>query len=334
VALANPKTCLNCGNVLPQGAERCERCGGPAQTLLAKVGQVAIGALGVLVVCLGLYTLVVWQRHSGAGTTKLKAPSGHIAAEIEPVSGRPSLEVEGGPTVFYKDKGDTVELSLRVEGSPILYVDVDKDGKAGANDISYAAFSNGTLCVQRLGFGDAAQCGNFKTDAKAEVRGKDVVWTIPKRELTAQGDTADIALEVFNDREQRGIFYPEPPFARVYELKFQVRAAELPHVDAPPPGPPHQLETIPPTTDVKKAGVKKSDFSSEAKPRPSPDPVISFQADPQAIETGGSAQLRWSVSGSSRVTISPDLGTVSARGDNAIHSDGGRPKRPGDQSAR
>lgn len=54
------------------------------------------------------------------------------------------------------------------------------------------------------------------------------------------------------------------------------------------------------------------------KPAPPAKPSVQFSAEPGTIERGGSATLRWSVSDATDVSISPNVGTVSARGDRQV----------------
>ncbi len=51
---------------------------------------------------------------------------------------------------------------------------------------------------------------------------------------------------------------------------------------------------------------------------PPPKPAVQFSAEPGTIERGQSATLRWSVSDANEVTITPSVGTVSARGDRSV----------------
>jgi peptidoglycan-associated lipoprotein len=64
----------------------------------------------------------------------------------------------------------------------------------------------------------------------------------------------------------------------------------------PPPPPPQPTVTAPPPAK----------------------PSVQFTAEPGTIERGQSASLRWSVSDATDVTISPGVGTVSARGDRQV----------------
>jgi peptidoglycan-associated lipoprotein len=53
-------------------------------------------------------------------------------------------------------------------------------------------------------------------------------------------------------------------------------------------------------------------------PPPPPKPAIQFSAEPGTIERGQSATLRWTVSDATEVSIAPEIGTVSARGDHQV----------------
>jgi peptidoglycan-associated lipoprotein len=74
------------------------------------------------------------------------------------------------------------------------------------------------------------------------------------------------------------------------------------------------------------AGCKKKTPPPPPPPPPAPAPVapapakpsVQFSAEPSTIERGQSATLRWSVSDATDVTISPAVGTVSARGDRQV----------------
>ncbi len=74
------------------------------------------------------------------------------------------------------------------------------------------------------------------------------------------------------------------------------------------------------------AGCKKKAPPPPPPPPPQPavqapppaKPSVQFTAEPGTIERGQSATLRWSVSDATDVTISPGVGTVSARGDRQV----------------
>jgi peptidoglycan-associated lipoprotein len=74
------------------------------------------------------------------------------------------------------------------------------------------------------------------------------------------------------------------------------------------------------------AGCKKKTPPPPPPPPPAPKveapappkPSVQFSAEPSTIERGQSATLRWSVSDATDVTISPAVGTVSARGDRQV----------------
>jgi hypothetical protein len=172
-----------------------------------------------------------------------KKAEGRVAVEIEPVAGKPALEVPGVMNVRYRDLGTQVEIGISAEAMPILYADVDGDGVVSAegNDLSYAVYPNGSMCVQRLGSADSAQCGDAPTSASVRLNresgGWNVVWTIPKRELSTKGDHADIAFQIFRESDQRGSFYPDRPFVQVCRLLFSKTPSTLVSQTATPPAP-------------------------------------------------------------------------------------------------
>ena len=67
----------------------------------------------------------------------------------------------------------------------------------------------------------------------------------------------------------------------------------------PPPPPPPPAATPTPTP-------------------PPPKPAIQFSAEPGTIESGQSATLRWSVSDATEISIAPEIGTVTARGERQV----------------
>jgi peptidoglycan-associated lipoprotein len=73
------------------------------------------------------------------------------------------------------------------------------------------------------------------------------------------------------------------------------------------------------------AGCKKKTPPPPPPPPPAPAPVappakpaVQFSAEPSTIERGQSATLRWSISDATDVSITPGVGTVSARGDRSV----------------
>jgi peptidoglycan-associated lipoprotein len=58
---------------------------------------------------------------------------------------------------------------------------------------------------------------------------------------------------------------------------------------------------------------------AEQPPPPPPKPAIRFSAEPSTIERGNAATLNWTVSDATDVSISPAIGTVSARGSRQVY---------------
>ncbi len=215
--------CRRCRNSLASGTKRCPNCGSVVPSAAARLGKVA-----AIVVSLLLGGVLVWKLpalHLGRGNADQKKDK-RIAAIIQPAMGRPAFEIAGVMNMRYRDLGSKVEIEIAAKSMPILYADVDKDGVISpqGTDLSYAAYPGGTVCVQRLGLEESTRCAAVPSSAKVQVRGGpgawDLTWTIPKEGLSATGDTAEIAVQLFEEAEQRGTYYPGPPFGRVYQLQF------------------------------------------------------------------------------------------------------------------
>ena len=276
-----PRTCPRCGGLIQKSAVRCEHCGAPAKSPVATL-WIALALAAIILIA--AFTVWKWVAPQTGKARAGKKAESRVAAEIEPVAGKPALDVPGVMSVRYRDLGTQVEIGMSAEGMPILYADVDGDGVVNAegNDLSYAVYPNGSMCVQRLGSADTAQCGDTSTSANVrlnrESAGWNVVWTIPKRELSAKSDRADVVFQVFRESDQRGTFYPARPFIQVCRLLFSKTPSALvsqtptPPASSPtvaPSGQPPPLVAQPPKREEQKQARQAVDerLRSEEKVR-------------------------------------------------------------------
>jgi hypothetical protein len=237
--MAAPRTCPRCGGLVHKSAVRCENCGASARSPFTTLWiTLALAAITLI----GAFAVWKWVAPQTGAARGGKRADSRVAAEIEPVAGKPALDVPGVMSVRYRDLGGQVEIGISAEGMPILYADVDGDGVVNTegNDLSYAVYPNGSVCVQRLVSADSAQCGDASTSANVRVSGDsggwNVVWTISKRELSNRGDRADVTFQIFRESDQRGRFYPGPPFVQVCRLLFsKTPSALVAQTSTPPP---------------------------------------------------------------------------------------------------
>ena len=232
--MAPSKTCPQCELEVDLRTSRCPHCGASLRPEFLR------RAMRVLLIVAGLACVVFvtwWTVVRGRRKTPVDT---HVAAEIVPKAGPVAFEVPGAMQLGYHDVGANVEIIISANAMPILYVDVDKQGGSGslATGKSFAAFPDGKTCVQTIQTVDpngseTAQCGNASSSAVARVTPKPgggwlVAWTIPKRELTPAGDSADVSIQIFRESDQQGTYHPAPPFSQVYRLRFsQNRGSEV-----------------------------------------------------------------------------------------------------------
>jgi len=277
-------------------------------------------ALGVLVLTVGVVI------HELGSNRKANKTSGPDIFDINPTVGKPAIEAQGAMNVYFSDLGSQVEIRINAHGMPILYVDVNKDGAVDANgaDLSYAGFPDGSTCIQRLRLNSegkldqSAACGNIANSATAHVRRSqdswDVTWIIPKQELSPKGDNAHIAFQIFNENEQRGDYYPDAPFSKIYRLRFSPTGAVSPPIRASSPSP------VPSTTPVGEQRAIDERLAEDKNPSVRFDPpvITTFQAEKDSIERGSTTVLRWSVTGATNVKIGPNLGILPAQGERTL----------------
>jgi hypothetical protein len=207
---------------------------------------------------------------------------------------KPALDLPGKLQVKYVDRGGNVELEIQSAANPVILVDVQQKGALDADAKSYSARPDNGVCVTHLNQPENISCGSGITRAtvKTETVGDQntVIWSIPKSEIQTGADGSDIVIELFDQYKQSGTCFPRAddsdfcvqaaPFAKVYHLQFEGGAAQPAHGNGPA--------------------------------------IAYFNADPANMEREGNVRLRWSVSGSTEVSIAPGVGNVPAQGETSV----------------
>jgi hypothetical protein len=232
--------------------------------------------------------------------------------------------------VWYRDAGANILLATRSTGRVLIHVDVNRDGVLDSGqDRVYAFGPDLSIHAQYARpVWAAAAWDALKTSASGENRNRSgssnvILWRLPKEELVPTQDGVDLTFEVFDERYQISTFRPGTPFDAVVRLKYSKSSAKGSATkEEPPKGngsgklstggvlnpPPEKKEAKPPTPVPPPTLVP-------------PPAITSFQADPGSIERGGSAFLRWTVSGSAGVRIDPGIGSLPGQGERTVSPD-------------
>jgi hypothetical protein len=207
---------------------------------------------------------------------------------------KPALDLPGKLQVKYVDRNGNVELKIQSAANPVILVDVKQNGTLDADAKSYSTRPDNGVCVTHLIQPENINCGSgiTRATAKTETVGDQntVIWTIPKSEIQTGTDGSDIVIELFDQYKQSGTCFPKSddsgsclqgaPFAKVYHLQFGSGTDQSGNANGPA--------------------------------------IAYFNADPPSIAHTGDVRLRWSVSGSTQVSIAPGIGNVPAQGETLV----------------
>ena len=160
-----PRSCPRCGNSITSSVVRCSQCGEAVGFSKSKLFLITV-IVGVSVAC-AAFLIFLTQGSRTAKPNRCGSKLGAI--EIYPVDGKSALEVPGRISIRYRDLGGQVEIAVSADGMPIIHANRLMDGKnvLDGSDVSFAAFPNGALCIQRTFATDGAQCGNAASAATA-----------------------------------------------------------------------------------------------------------------------------------------------------------------------
>jgi hypothetical protein len=125
-----------------------------------------------------------------------------------------------GVSVFYESFGESTKLTVQVHrgDSPVLFVDVNGNGRIDRGDTAYRLTNDERPCMQYLlGPGKTSLCGTFRSRGALEVKNDSdwsrYIWTVPRCELSRDGKAAQFVVEVHASSTHKWAAYPSEPFA-------------------------------------------------------------------------------------------------------------------------
>ena len=163
------------------------------------------------------------------GETRTYTPSltSLVQAPAAPPAPKPVLTA-AGVSVFYEGLGESAKLTLRVHNgdSPVLFVDVNGNGRIDRGDTAYGLTNDERPCTQYLlGPGKTSLCGTFHSRGALEVKNDGdwtrYIWTIPKSELSREGKSAQFVVNVYSSATSKWAAYPSEPFTNPVRIALQ-----------------------------------------------------------------------------------------------------------------
>jgi hypothetical protein len=163
------------------------------------------------------------------GETRTYTPSltSLVQAPAAPPAPKPVLTA-AGVSVFYEGLGESAKLTLRVHNgdSPVLFVDVNGNGRIDRGDTAYGLTNDERPCTQYLlGPGKTSLCGTFQSRGTLEVKNDGdwtrYMWTIPKSELSREGKSAQFVVNVYSSATSKWAAYPSEPFTNPVRIALQ-----------------------------------------------------------------------------------------------------------------
>jgi hypothetical protein len=133
-----------------------------------------------------------------------------------------------GVSVFYEGLSESAKLTVQVHrgDSPVLFVDVNGNGRIDRGDTAYGLTNDERPCTQYLlGPGKTSLCGTFHSRGALEVKNDGdwtrYIWTIPKSELSRDGKAAQFVVEVYASATSKWAAYPSEPFTNPVRIPLQ-----------------------------------------------------------------------------------------------------------------
>lgn len=140
---------------------------------------------------------------------------------------RPVLAATG-VLVFYEGLSESAKLTLQVHrgDSPVLFVDVNGNGRIDRGDTAYGLTNDERPCTQYLlGPGKTSPCGTFHSRGALEVKNDAdwtrYIWTIPKSELSREGKSVQFVVNVYSPATSKWAAYPSEPFTNAVRIPLQ-----------------------------------------------------------------------------------------------------------------
>jgi hypothetical protein len=155
------------------------------------------------------------------GETRTYTPS--LTSLARPPAPLPALKpvlAAAAVSVFYESLGDSAKLTLQVRpgDSPVLFVDVNGNGRIDRGDTAYGLTNDERPCTQYLlGPDRTSLCGSFHSRGALEVKNDSdwtrYIWTIPKSELSREGRSVQFVVSVYSSATHKWAAYPSEPFS-------------------------------------------------------------------------------------------------------------------------
>ena len=160
-----------------------------------------------------------------AGETRNYTPNLVSATPPPPVQPPPAIPgplpllATAGVSIFYESLGEIAKITLQVHtgDSPVLYVDVNANGRIDRGDTAYGLTNDERPCTSYLlAAGKTTFCGTFHSGGALQVKTQGdstrYIWTIPKSELSRDGKSAQYTVGVYSPATRKWTAYPSEPF--------------------------------------------------------------------------------------------------------------------------
>jgi len=155
------------------------------------------------------------------GETRTYTPN--LVSAAQPTAAPPEpkpLLATPGVSLFYESLGENAKLTLQVHSgdSPVLYVDVNGNGRIDRGDTAYGLTNDERPCTNYLlGPGMTTPCGTFHSRGALQVKNAGdltrYIWTIPKSELSRDGKSVQFTVGIYSSATRKWAAYPSEPFA-------------------------------------------------------------------------------------------------------------------------
>lgn len=163
------------------------------------------------------------------GETRTYTPNLVSAAQPPAAPPEPKpLLATAGVSLFYESLGESAKLTLQVHSgdSPVLYVDVNGNGRIDRGDAAYGLTNDERPCTNYLlGPGMTSPCGTFHSRGALQVRNEGdstrYIWTVPKSELSRDGKSMQFVIGVYSAAAKRWAAYPSEPFTNPVRIQLQ-----------------------------------------------------------------------------------------------------------------
>lgn len=311
------ESCPHCKAPVESDQRRCSECG---KKLGGASAQVKVFSLVAAFLLVSGSVVLWWVYHHRKSEQHIPVSKLEVARTG---STNPSL-LENGTHLDYERCPDGNTLDVHITGAsdnPLLVFDTNRNGIADPGDFGYAVDSYSKQCVFHLANPQSLPlCLTPKAQprlTRQDVQSSDssshnVDLQIPLSDLPQGKEGADFVVGIFHEQTQQVEYLPGAPlFKSVYHLKLD---------EIPSPSTPKYCGTTRGNSVAPELGGNVPPITSQPPNKLVPPPTVTyFEATPSRIEFKGEVHLRWSVSGSTNVSITPGIGDVLAMGETNVH---------------